>query len=286
MKKINVVFDWSKAPDGNPQSMALYLYSDNGGAPLRYVFPNATGGEISIPCGSYTALCMNNDNTDWATIKNTGDINAFEIHTLDVQGISLMDLRSTASASAPLQGDKRLVMTPGKLWTDSGEKFTLNQEDIEKTFTMYPQEAGCHYTIDIYEPGNTEYLSEHTLFTTFSGLAAGFHPGSQLSSPENATMPLYMKVSDDGTQIHGEFVNFGECPDVMYKHELKLYSFLSDGTAWQYTYDVTDQAHNAADPRHVHIILRGLPIPNPIANSGGLKPIVKDWLVKHIDVKM
>ncbi len=284
--KINVVFDWRNAPDAHPESMALYLFPDNGGQPLRYVFQNSTGGEISVPYGSYTALCMNNDNTDWAELKDTGDISTFEIHSAPVSGINLYDLRSASGASAS-DADSLLVESPDLLWTDAGETFSLSAADTgEKTLTLYPSESGCRYTIDIYDIKNPEALNERELFSTFSGLAGGFHPGSSHPSEENVTMPLTMTVSDDGTQIHGEFLNFGQCPDIIYKNELTLHYFLTDGSAWAYRFDVTDQAHNAPDPRNVHIVLRGLPIPEPIANAGGLKPVVDDWLVEHIDLEM
>lgn len=281
--KINVVFDWRNAPGADPESMALYLFPDDGGKPLRYLFQNSEGGEISVPYGNYTALCMNNDNTDWAELKDIGDISTFEIHSAPVSGISLTDLRSPADQTT----DSLLVETPDLIWTDAGEKFSLSPADSgEKTLTLFPTESGCHYTIDIYDIDNPRALNERDLFSTFSGLAGGFHPGSAHSSEENVTMPLTMTVSEDGSKIHGEFLNFGQCPDIIYTNELTIHYFLTDGSAWAYRFDVTDQAHNAPDPRNVHIVLRGLPIPEPIANAGGLKPVVDDWLVEHIDLEM
>lgn len=283
---LNVVFDWRNAPDAHPQSMALYLYPDGGGQPLRYVFQNATGGEIAVPFGRYTALCMNNDNTDWALVDNTDDIETFEVHSEQSTGLSLTDLHSTgANADAPQ--DTALVMTPELLWSDAGVTLELLPTDTgEKTLTLYPEESGCHYTIDIYDIDNADALESGTLLATFSGLSEGYHPGTAHSSNNSVTMPLTMTVSDDGSSIHGEFLNFGQCPDFRLKNELRLYYFLNDGTGLAYSFDVTDQAHDAPDPRNVHIVLRGLPIPDPIAGAGGLKPVVDDWLVEHITIKM
>ncbi|MDE6383852.1 MAG: DUF5119 domain-containing protein [Paramuribaculum sp.] len=285
MVRINVVFDWQKAPDAHPQSMALYLYPDGGGQPLRYVFQNCTGGEIAVPVGSYTALCVNNDNTDWAELRNTGDIETFEIHTPPVAGISLTDLRTSDPEVGESQ-DSALVQTPYLLWSDAGEVFSLNPSDTEKTLTMYPEESGCHYTIDIYDIDNPASVADRNLFATFSGVADGYDPGTRHPSANNVTMPLSMTISDDCSQIHGEFLNFGQCPDIRYINELRLHVFLTDGSAWTYSFDVTDQAHNAPDPRNVHIVLRGLPVPKPIDLAGGLRPVVEDWLVEHIDLNM
>lgn len=41
---LNVIFDWRNAPDAAPASMALYLYSELGGEPLRYDFTDRRGG--------------------------------------------------------------------------------------------------------------------------------------------------------------------------------------------------------------------------------------------------
>ncbi len=283
---VNVVFDWRNSSEARPESMALYLFPADGGTPLRYTFQNSTGGEITVPYGSYKALCMNNDNTDWARLKDVGHIETFEIHPTEVNGLSLADLRSANEPTDP-SADTLMVNTPGRLWTDAGETLSLSQADSGvKTLTLYPADAGCRYTIDIYDIQGAESLNERQLFSTFSGLAGGFFPGQASASDEHVTMPLTMTVSDDGTQIHGEFLNFGESPDIIYKNELTLHYFLTDGTPMAYRFDVTDQAHNAPDPRNVHIVLRGLPIPEPIANGGGLKPVVDAWLVEHIDIKM
>lgn len=283
--RVHVVFDWRNAPEAHPQSMALYLYPDGGGQPLRYVFQNCTGGDITVPVGSYKALCMNNDNTDWAELRNTGALETFEIHTPAVAGISLTDLRTTDPQDEPQ--DTALVQTPELLWSDAGEAFTLNPWDTgDKTLTMYPAEWGCHYTIDIYDIDNAASVADKNLFATFSGLADGYDPGTRHPSANNVTMPLNMTVSDDGTQIHGEFLNFGQCPDIKYINELRVHVFLADGSTWAYSFDVTDQAHNAPDPRNVHIVLRGLPLPQPVDLAGGLRPVVEDWLTEHIDLNM
>lgn len=283
--RVNVVFDWRDAPTATVGSMALYLYPSDGGAPLRYLFQDPSGGEIAVPFGSYTALCMNNDNTDWAMVDKISDIRTFEILSEPAAGLSMVDLHNSGAETDP--ADTALVASATLIWTDAGEGLALDPDDTGTiTLTLYPRESGCRYTIDIYDIDNAEALESGTMLATFSGLAGGFHPGLQQPSEEKVAMPLTMTVSDDGTKIHGEFMNFGHVPDIIYKNELRLYYFLSDGTGMAYSFDVTDQAHNAPDPRNVHIVLHGLPIPSPIRGGGGLKPVVEDWLVEHITLPM
>ncbi len=281
---LHVVFDWEKSPEAHPASMALYLYNVKGGKPLRYVFQNSTGGDIKVPYDNYIALCINNDNTDWAELRNTDDLETFEVHSAVVSGISTTDMNKSATDDD--MKDDNLVVCPQMLWSDSGETISLSPSDTDKTLTMYPDDYGCRYIIDIYDIDNPDAFAGKEIFATFSGLADGFDPGTSHTSHLHVTMPLTMKLSDDGSKIHGEFVNFGQCPDIIYKNELQLHSYLTDGSAWTYNFDVTDQAHNASDPRNVYIVLRGLPTPKPINNGGGLRPVVDDWMSEHYDLKM
>ena len=49
---------------------------------------------------------------------------------------------------------------------------------------------------------------------------------------------------------------------------------------------MTGQIHSAPDPRNVHIVLDGLPLPKPITNGGGFQPEVEPWKPVEIDLKM
>ena len=55
---------------------------------------------------------------------------------------------------------------------------------------------------------------------------------------------------------------------------------------WKHTYDVTEQVHTAPDPRNVHILLYGLPVPKPIANGGGFRPNVSEWETEEENIEM
>ncbi|MDE6511862.1 MAG: DUF5119 domain-containing protein, partial [Muribaculaceae bacterium] len=67
--QLQVVFDWTNAPEAEPESMALYLYEENGTEPMRFIFSNKTGGLIKAPFGLHHAICLNADNTDWARLR-------------------------------------------------------------------------------------------------------------------------------------------------------------------------------------------------------------------------
>ena len=86
------------------------------------------------------------------------------------------------------------------------------------------------------------------------------------------------------TVITGGLLTFGH--KTGNNHTLTVYAVLADGSKWYYTYDVTDQIHSAPDPRNVHIVLDGLPLPKPIVNGGGFQPEVEDWQTVPIDIEM
>lgn len=80
---LNVIFDWRNAPDAAPASMALYLYSELGGEPLRYDFTDRRGGVIRVPFGRYSALCLNSD-TENVTYRNTDQKTTFELSLIHI----------------------------------------------------------------------------------------------------------------------------------------------------------------------------------------------------------
>ncbi len=281
--KLRVVFDWRKAPEADPSSMEVYFFNKEGGAPLRYMFDNKYGGEITLPYGSYDAICLNSDNTDWATLRNTNDIDEFEILTTELTHISLQSIRTTTES--PLN-DRTLRDTPRNLWTDRGDSFTHQPTDGDRTVTFYPEDPLCYYTVDIYDVENLDASAERSFFSTITSMAESWRPGSKRQSNETVTMPFTLKASEDNSHLHGEFMNFGQAPDIIYTNTLKVYTFNDDGTASAYPFDVTDQIHKAPDPHHVHIVLRGLPLPEPLISPGGLRPSVDDWKEQHISLEM
>lgn len=61
---------------------------------------------------------------------------------------------------------------------------------------------------------------------------------------------------------------------------------MSDGSKNYYTFDVTRQVDDAADPRDVHIILDSLSLPKPIVNGGGFQPVVDEWQNVEVEIPM
>lgn len=158
-----------------------------------------------------------------------------------------------------------------------------------ETITLYPEELVCHYTVDVYDVENISGIAASSVDATLSGMAEGYGLGARCATDAKVTMPFVLSTDRTADRLHGEFLTFGECTHTTARHIMTVYMVLADGSRWYHTYDVTDQVQNAPDPRHVHIEVRGLPLPEPpTPKTGGteMSANVNDWQVININLKM
>lgn len=283
---VNVVFDWVNAPDANPESMALMMYDTDGSHPLRYIFNNHTGGPVDIPLSSYTGLCINGDINDWAQLRNTDNVETFELFTSDAEVLESYGLSTLTLPRARDNDNERIAKTPHLVWSDRQGNIDLTNLHSDKTITFYPEEDVCHYTVDIYDVDNISSIRGTSLDATISGMAEGYLHGKRIATTNHVTMPFVLSSDPDAGQLHGEFLTFGECPGMNIDHIMSVYVFLTDGTRVYYNFDVTRQVADAPDPHHVHIIIHGLPLPNPFTGDSGLHPEVNEWEAVYVGLKM
>lgn len=283
---VRVVFDWRNAPDAEPASMAAYFYDTAGEKSLRYIFQGRDGGEIEIPIGTYSGLGMNSDDTDWARVRNTDDVDGFETYTDEAETLEIYGLPTRALPRAEGTENERIVKTPGMLWADRRDNITIIHTGRQQLITLYPQEAVCHYTVVIRDVSNLEYIDRSEIDGTISGMAEGYNHGSNLPGSEHVTMPFTLTADNGAGTLKGQFLTFGEPSGDPAQHILTIYLYLTDGTRWYYTFDVTGQVQKAPDPHHVYIELSGLPLPKPIVAGGGLAPDVTDWNTEDIEIRM
>ncbi len=287
--EVYVAFDWRNAPEASPASMLAYFYSPTAGEPLLYTFSDPTGGKISIPYGSYSGIGINGDNTDWAAMRGTESPDLFEVYTRDAEALQASGFTSRSVPRAAGAESERMAKTPGMIWSDRQDNITVDDAvgtSGVQVITFYPEEAVCHYTVDILDIDHSEYLRGAEVDATLSGMAEGYLQGRRSATDVAVTMPFTLKNIDDGRALHAEFLTFGECASKKVNHNLTVYVILTDGTKWYQSFDVTDQVTSAADPRHVHIIVRGLDLPKPIQGGSGFNPDVTDWNNINIDLKM
>lgn len=284
---LEVVYDWSNAPEANPESMELHMFNPTDNEHLRYNFPNRTGGEVTIPYGKYDGITLNNDITDWAEFRNTSGIESYEICTLDATTLSAYGLSAASVPRSRDAEDERFAATPQMLWSVRNNDIAVAYSPGKKqTIVFYPEENVCHYTVDIINVENISDVSGAEIDGTISGMAEGFMIGGHVAADTHVTMPFTLSIGADRHSMHSEFLTFGECNTTSCKHILTVYMYLKDGTKWYYAFDVTDQVQSAPDPKHVHIVVSGLTVPKSFADGGGFNPNVNDWQTEFIDLEM
>lgn len=287
--RLEVVFDWRNAPDANPESMALYMYDSDGQNPMRFIFSNKKGGEIKMPFGTRHAICMNGDMTDWARMRGHEGIETMEIFTHDAPAIGSRAEDSNGVPRPDGAENERIASTPGMMWGSRSDNFQIIPHNGTQTIILYPEECVCHYIVDVYDVTGLDAVESSAVDGTISGMAEGYNHGQHSGTDSSATMKFDLMGDAEEEKLHGEFLTFGECPSNKTKHWLSLYMVLTDGTKWYHHFDVTDQVTNAPDPKHVHIIVRGLDLPEPPSSGDSgteLGADVNEWQAINVDLKM
>lgn len=288
VREVEVVFDWSNAPDASPASMTYYFFNtDNPSAPpVRHDFAGRDGGSIRLTAGNYSAIGFSSDNTDWARFRDTEDIESFAVVTRDADVLPVFGIDVRVIHKVRDSEDERIAVTPDMLWNNRQDNIELPRGTGKHVVTFYPQEVVCHYTVTVLEVENIKYVRGALLDATLSGMAEGYHHGRDATTETHVTMPFVLHNPTGTNTLYSEFLTFGECPQSPVDHEITIYMVFDDGSARYFTFDVTDQVKNAPDPRHVDIVIRGLVLPKPITNGGGLKPSVEDWESQYEDIIM
>lgn len=283
--QVRITFDWTLAPDASVSTMSVYFFPDGAGLPLRYDFTDMDGGVANVPYGTYKVFCMNSD-TRTILYRNTESWDTFEIYTRKASVLEGMGMAVASADRAPVAEGAEgqdAVLAPDMIWADRAT-ISLDEEVSSVSMTMYPDEAVCTYEYVIHDVRNLQYAS--ALSGSLSGMSGGLYVGPDKLDSARVTVP-FEAYKDGEDMVKGKFFTFGHCPDTANAgvHKFVMYVILQDGSKWYYTYDVTDQVHDAQDPKHVFIELYGLPLPEPI-HDGGIVPSVDEWEDVVVDVIM
>lgn len=283
---VQVNFDWQKAPDADPRGMNIWFFPEEGGEPLRFGFNGREGGVARIPAGNYRALCINTD-SDVLLYRNTNTWDGFEVYTRDaslLEGLGLMTTTSKAPAAEGAE-DERVVLPPDLNWTARLENITIEYADPDASITFVPEQVVCTYDVEVRNVQNLATVS--AVSGALSGMAGSWFVGTHTPGADVCTLPFEAQ-SDKASTITARFYNFGHQPTSHddKAHKLTVYVVQGDGQQVYYTFDVTDQVHNAPDPRHVTIVVEGLELPEPIVSGSGLNPSVDGWENVNVDVVM
>lgn len=272
--EVDVVFDWSKAPDADPETMDIYLIPENGGPAERFQFPGRNGDRITVPLGRYHAVGINSD-SETNLLRGKEHWNTFEVYTVNASILSTLGVRGGEPPRAEGTEDERVAYAPDRLWTAGKRDIRLTDPESSYTITLYPEYSLPHYTVKVINVTNLKYT--YGVSGTLSSMAGGLKPGNGELTEERVLISFGGQADKEAGSISANFNGFGDCPTVAAPHMLTIYVVLSDGSKYYRSFDVTDQVHNAPDPRNVEILIDGLELPKPIINGGGFQPDVNDW---------
>ncbi len=284
--EVDVVFDWSNAQDASPETMSLYLFSEEGTKPQRYEFTGCNGGRIRIAPGRYSAVSLNSDTRN-IECRDKEQLSTFLITTKDAETINFSTgygMGTFELSTLPNPEQQRMVRVPEMLW--SGRELDLEVDIERNTITIAPELSVIPVTIKILNVQNVSHVV--AIMGTLSGFTEGIMAADGRESDRCVTIPFSVYISEDESELSAQLNTFGDCASGDEKHYLDLYMVLEDGSQWHYQYDVTDYVHECDDQMHIEIILDGLDIPDieDITGGGGFVPSVDDWTSVNIDLTM
>lgn len=284
---LKVDFDWTLAPEANPKSMTIYLFSEDGTNPQRYELNGRDGGTIRVTPGVYHAIYLNSDTRN-IDCRDTKHLSTFLITTKD-EDLNTMATNLGMGFYLPRSRgaeDERIVRMPELLWSGNRHNIYVDRY-AENTVTLSPQESVMKVSITIEGVKNLNTVSG--MIGTLSGLSEGILADAGIGNDRCVTMPFTIARGEDDTTLIAEILSFGDCTSGEENHFLDLYVVLADGSRWNYRYDVTSQVHSATDKTHIHIILDELPIPDiggTGENGGGFIPSIDEWNTVEIGIQM
>ncbi len=282
--ELNLVFDWSDAPEANPGSMCVYFYpEETDEMPYVFYITGNRGTTLYLPGGTYKVIAYNND-TDGVAYGATDYFETHYLHTRDTSIIESISMMSQSIGTVPrpaASADQRVVITPNQMWGCATTGITVDTTaGTTQTIILRPHLLTCNYTFEIRNVKNLQYAAR--ISAAISGMSGSLRVHTELTDPEPVTFPL--SVNRDSSTIYGQFHTFGYNAETDALKQMMLYVWCTDGSRHAYGTDgddhfnVTRQVVNAPDPRNVHIIIDGIELHKPDeSDSGGFSPSVDDW---------
>jgi hypothetical protein len=279
--RVRVVFDWRYAPNADPVTMSAYFFPKDGGEPLRFDFSDREGGVIEIASGAYDIIGVNAETN--ITTEDGGPLSfeSMELYAPESSSYTT-GLGNYANLALGVDdaSDQRSAEPLDNVWSDQSRNDKILDTDEEQVITLYPEDPLCNYTVTIEDGANLQADYGVVLMGLLTNMSGGFRPGPEELNEEMCTIPFELTANAEGTGAEGYFRTFGHEMSIESQHDLILLVHLGDGSIASYTCDsenVTTQVHTAPDQRNVHIIIRGLKLPEPLNDNGLFNVTVDDW---------
>lgn len=286
---VEVIFNWSKVPAKEAQTMVLYLYPEEHEV-MDHRFNNPDGGFIRTYGGAHTAVCHSNDDPYGHHLRNHHSHDEIEIFTDETgilvgQGISTRGIpRAKGTEDEPLRN------TPSMIYGTQNRDLFLNVSALPQKLELFPEELICRYSVEFVGVENLRN-ADIQIDATISSLAGGYYPGRMSPTAESVSHTFTLIPDLENNSLNANFLTFGVPEGEELPHKLCLYIALKDRTGSFYTFDVSDQINKAPDPRNVNIKIYGLKLPDlpddpPPQGEGGVSIQIDTWDTYYFDLKV
>ena len=287
---VEVIFDWSKTPAKEAQTMVLYLYSEDHGM-MDFRFNNPDGGLIRTYGGRHTAVCHSNDDPYGHHLRNHNSHDNIEIYTDETSVLVGQNISTRSIPRAKGTEDEPLRNTPSMIYGAQNRDIFLKVSALPQRLELSPEELICRYSVEFVDVENLT-SADLRIDATISSLAGGFYPGKMTPTSEAVSHTFTLTANLERNSLNSEFFTFGLPDGEEMPHKLCLYIALKNRTGSFYTFDVSDQVNKAPDPRNVSIKIHGLKLPEipdeplPPQGEGGVTIEVDTWDTYHFDLKV
>lgn len=238
--KAMVEFDWTDAPQANPEGMTLLLFPADGCSQLwRFDIKGRKGGEIELLSGVYNVIAFNND-LPGVEFTNTGNFDLFSASARNSGNLSTSPTGMLYSATITGQG----------LFPDVNHTLTIK---------MKPEALSTVYHISLDSVSGTQRIK--TAIAIVRGLARSVCLSRQCNSTDTCCMSAPLLIATDCPgRLETITTGFGnpDTPDPQIY--LNVVVTTSHGK-YSKTFDVTDRVMNSQHPKDVYINIKGLDIP-------------------------
>ena len=254
---LTVRFEWDEAPDAAPDGMTLYFFPLGEDEMIwRFDIAGGRGGNLELPCGSYSMIAYNND-------------------------LPRIDFTSRDSYAGFTAVARRLpdghVAPPGCLYggfipridvSHRGVKYQLSGGEMADCaggpVRCWPRCLSVIYRIEVRRVTGMECLRSATV--CLDGLAGALRLVSDtpLGNPVKEDVVLENDGSD--SLLSAVLTGFGSAPDVT-DYLLTVRCVCTDGSCFEKSFDVSAQILNSSDSKNVVIIVDGLDIPKNVTPS-------------------
>lgn len=276
MVDFEVNFDWTDFPEADPNTMVLQIFNNDGSRYTTMEFVSREGGSFRIEAGEYRFLFHNG--TISSLVEKGDTYGEYELTTKQISLLSPMGKGDNLNAPPRPEDseDEPVIDNLERIWGGSYGPIEILRGAEGQAVTLKPVEATSEYTVEVREVKNMRddiYVS-----AAMTGMAGSWKISDNTLSNMTATIPFGMSSKDEST-LEARFVIFGDSPNHTGQHTLSVYTSEKDYAH----FDVTEQIHEAPDPKHVHITVSGLELKE---EGSGMKPDISGWDEIEIDIPM